>query len=94
MGCYQECSHELLKGGARCDTVEAAVFVSGVLLLERLSQQTHNSQAIKGHTFLTLVCFFFSLSPFHSCPPDCNVMFYRLCLVSLLKLKRELRGSR
>lgn len=56
MGCYQErSSHELLKGGARCDPVEAAVLVSGVLLLERLSQQTYNSQAIKGHTFLTLV---------------------------------------
>lgn len=56
MGCYQErSSQELLKGGARCDPVEAAVLVSGVLLLERLSQQTYNSQAIKGHTFLTLV---------------------------------------
>jgi len=40
--------------------VGAAVFVSGVLILERLSQQTHNSQVIKGHTFLTLVVVFFS----------------------------------
>lgn len=45
--------------------MEAAGFVSGVLLLERLNQQTHNLQAIKGHMFLTLVCsfFFFSFHP-------------------------------
>lgn len=82
MGCHQErSSHELLKGGAWCDTVEAAVFVSGVLLLERLTQQTHNSRAIKGHTFLTLVWFsflFFFFFLLCSCPPDCNVVFCRL----------------
>lgn len=54
----------IVKRGARCDTVEAAGFVSGVLLLERLNQQTHNLQAIKGHMFLTLVCSFFFFFPF------------------------------
>lgn len=32
----------------------------GALLLEKLSQPTHNSQAIKGRMFLTLQCVFFS----------------------------------
>lgn len=63
-GLHQErSSHELLKGGARCDPVEAAVFVSGVLLLERLTQQTHHSPAIRGHAFLTLVWFSFFFFP-------------------------------
>lgn len=88
MGCDQECcSHELLKGGALCDTVEAAGFVSGVLLLERLTQQTPNSRAIKGHVLVTLVWFSFFSSPSFTAVLQTVMLCFAGFLVSSLQLK-------
>lgn len=88
MGCHQECSsHELLKGGALCDTVEAAGFVSGVLLLERLTQQTPNSRVIKGHAFVTLVWFSFFSSTSFTAVLQTAMSCFAGFLVSSLHLK-------